>query len=159
MAAGGGGQLIRSTTPRLKAQGAEGCRFLGHKPSKEAGNIREEDSQGTRPLGIASCTIDWYLNQKLFSPSLNYRKLKSRTQEGKAMVQSFNTMDVEGFVVLSLFTCSLAQIVLRTTVFTAHRIWSPVCSTPSKGSFKRGLPLDCVKDLLTELCGAKDIYN
>ena len=119
---GGGGQLIRSTTPRLKAQGAEGCRFLGHKPSKEAGNIREEDSQGTRPLGIASCTIDWYLNQKLFSPSLNYRKLKSRTQEGKAMVQSFNTMGVEGFVVLSLFTCSLAQIVLRTTVFTAHRI-------------------------------------
>lgn len=51
-------QPTQPTTHRLKAQGAEGCKFLGHKPSWEAGNICKEDSQGTRPLGIVSRTVD-----------------------------------------------------------------------------------------------------
>lgn len=32
-------------------------------------------------------------------------------------------------------------------------------SKPWEVSFKRGLPFNRVKDLLTEVCGAKAIYN
>lgn len=50
---------------------------------------------------------------KLLSPLLNYRKLKSKTQEEKGMVQSeFFKMNVKGFmvvVVVSSLECSPAQ--------------------------------------------------
>lgn len=49
---------------------------------------------------------------KLLSPLLNYRKLKSKTQEEKGMVQSeFFEMNVKGFmvVVVSSLECSPAQ--------------------------------------------------